>query len=137
MNVRKRVSMLVKTTAAVAVLSLLAFFTVPRVSHGSDARLDILKEDLKVIRAQLELYKKDHNGEYPTNIVEGLTKKTDSDGRINESGRFGPYMREFPWNPFVGDKVRGAGTAGTDGEGWYYHPASGVIRPNTRGHENL
>jgi len=82
------------------------------------------------IRAQLELYKKHHNGAYPTDITAQLTKKTDADGTINASGAYGPYLREFPGNCYVEDPVEAVKTTGKFGEGWDYDPATGVFSIN-------
>jgi general secretion pathway protein G len=100
-----------------------------------DSRLSNLRTNLQSIRAQVELYRLHHNGAYPADIVDGMTRKTDADGTVNESGEFGPYMQEFPGNCFVGDPEEAVKTDGADGEGWCYYPETGAFRANTQGHE--
>jgi hypothetical protein len=85
----------------------------------------------------LELYRMHHHGAYPADLTDGLTKKTDSNGTLNASGAYGPYMHIFPPNPFVDDPVKAVKTQGKSGEGWSYNSLTGVITPNTAGHEGL
>jgi len=108
-----------------------------RYSHGSDARLSNLTTNLQSIRAQLELYRLHHNGKYPTDIRDQLTGKTDSDGTPNAAGAYGPYLKQFPANPFVRRASKAVKTSGAPGEGWSYDPATGVFLANTRGHGGL
>jgi hypothetical protein len=93
--------------------------------------------NLQAIRAQLELYKMHHNETYPTKLVEQLTQKTDSDGTLNPTGAYGPYLHLFPGNPFIDDPAKAKLSAGKEGEGWLYNSASGVITANTASHSDL
>jgi general secretion pathway protein G len=121
---------------AVVVLVFLACF-IPRTSRGSDARLSNLTTDLQSIRAQIELYKTHHNGALPKNLTIQLTGKTDSDGRVNNSGAWGPYMKMFPVNPFLEDRDQAYEACGTAAKGWFYNSRTGEFRANTTGHEHL
>lgn len=113
------------------------------VSDGSfwgsadDEKLSNLTTNLQSIRAQLELYRLHHGGSYPANITDGLTRKTKSDGTVDASGAYGPYMCSFPANAFVDDPVEAVKTSGGPGEGWSYDPETGVFVANTPGHEDL
>jgi len=144
MNSKKTVFTIVATLIVVVMLGVLAVCVAPQFSCGcgsfgcgcgsDDSRPSILMLDLRSIRTQLELYKIHHNGTYPSNITEGLTKKTDADGTINASGQYGPYLREFPRNRYVADPVEAVKTTGAPGEGWDYDPATGVFLANVGAH---
>ena len=71
----------------------------------AEARLSYLTTNLLTIRAQLELYRLQHNDAYPLNVVYGLTKKTTASGVVSATGEYGPYMQVFPANPFIDDPV--------------------------------
>ena len=58
-----------------------------------------------------------------------------TDAAVNESDASGPYMQQFPRNPFIDKEYRGQ--AGGRSEGSSYEPATGVTRANTAGHEGL
>ena len=138
MNCNKTAFTLVEILIVVVILGILAAIVIPQfTSAAEDSKLSNLMSNLQSIRAQLELYKMHHNEAYPTNINTQLTGKTDSDGTINASGAYGPYLYVFPANPFIDDAVEAVKTGGAAGEGWDYTSATGVIVPNTAGHGNL
>ncbi|MDP6634982.1 MAG: hypothetical protein QGG42_08805 [Phycisphaerae bacterium] len=85
--------------------------------------------NLQRIRAQLELYRLPVKGSYPTDINTQLTSKTDPDGATNTSSAYGPYLHQFPANPFVDDSVKAVKTSGKSGEEGSYG--------NTAGHKGL
>lgn len=116
-----------------------ALFTIfpIRWDNRIDAKLSNLTTNLLSVRAQLELYRSHHNGTYPTDINTQLTSKSDADGTINQLGAYGPYMQQFPANPFVDDAAQAVKTSGSTGGGWDYDPATGVIVAKTPGHEGL
>jgi len=125
-------------TRIVGIAAIVFFFVAPQFTcTGSDAPLSNLTTNLQSVRAQLELYRLHHNGEYPKDVVAGLTKKTDSDGTVTESGELGPYMLGFPANPFVDDPVKAVKSRGASGEGWFYKPETGGFFASTPGHANL
>jgi general secretion pathway protein G len=105
-----------------------------RCEGSNDAKLSNLMTNLQSVRAQLELYKL-HHKIYPTDVAVGLTSKTNADGTINKSGAYGPYMKQFPANPYVDDLTQALKTSGVDGEGWSYDSATGTFAANTAGHE--
>ena len=65
-----------------------------------------LAATLQMLRAQLELYRLQHNDALPDfNLYPGwdqLLKKTNADGEIASDGKFGPYMDKAPKNPLTG-----------------------------------
>ncbi|MDP6045602.1 MAG: type II secretion system protein [Phycisphaerae bacterium] len=138
MNSRKAAFTLVEILIVVVILGILAAIIVPQfTSAAEDSKLSNLVSNLQSIRAQLELYKMHHNETYPTDINKQLTQKTDSDGTLNASGAYGPYLHIFPANPFVTDTVEAVKTSGVSGEGWSYNAATGAITANTASHTNL
>lgn len=138
MNRNKTAFTLVEILIVVVILGILAAIIIPQfTSAAEDSKLSNLMSNLQSLRAQLELYKMHHNEAYPTNINTQLTGKTDSDGTINASGVYGPYLYIFPANPFVDDPVEGVKTGGGAGEGWDYNSTTGVFLANTAGHEGL
>jgi general secretion pathway protein G len=136
----KVVSLLLDVLLVVALVALLTYLAVPEFGGDcdtSDLKLSNLTTKLQLIRAQLELYKTEHNQRYPTDIVTGLTRKTSADGIVNKSGACGPYLQQFPANPFVDDAAQAVKTSGRPGEGWSYDSTTGVFAANTPGHEDI
>jgi len=63
-----------------------------------------LLSQLQTIRAQLELYKLQHNDKLPDFRNQGwsqLTSKTRPDGQKADDGQIGPYLQSPPLNPFL------------------------------------
>ena len=121
---------LVEVLIVVIVLGILAAIVVPQFSSASqDANLSSLTTNLQTIRTQIELYKLQHNGSYPTLAGFGaqMTAGTLVDGTAGAD--FGPYLLSIPNNPFsnvntITNEVAGAG------KGWYYNEATGEFRAN-------
>ena len=102
---------LVEILIVVVILGILGAIVIPQFSDASgDAKRSALISNLATIRAQLELYKLQHNGSYPTDST--------------TSGTLGPYLLSLPVNPYTGTSTVNAadGTA----SGWYYSVSSGV-----------
>jgi len=134
----KRGFTLVEVLWVIMFIGLLAAIVVPRFSDAAgDAKMSNLTKNLQQVRAQLELYRLQHNNTYPTDIAAQLTSKTDEDGTLNPSGAFGPYMKFFPSNRFVDDPAKADATGGAAGDGWSYTPATGVFLANSAGHSGL
>ncbi|MDP6636201.1 MAG: prepilin-type N-terminal cleavage/methylation domain-containing protein [Phycisphaerae bacterium] len=138
MSCSKTAFTLVEILIVVVILGLLAAIVIPQFTNAAEeSKMSNLLSNLQSIRAQLELYKMHHNETYPTNPNKQLTQRTDADGTLNPSGSFGPYLHIFPANPFVDDLTEAVKTTGAAGEGWAYNAATGVITPNTAGHNGL
>ena len=138
MNGKKTAFTLVEILIVVLILGILAAIIIPQFTNAAEElKLSNLMSNLQAIRAQLELYKMHHDEEYPTDIKAQLTSKTDIDGTVDATGAYGPYLHIFPANPFVDDPAKAVKTNGAAGAGWDYNPATGVIIPNTPGHEDL
>lgn len=138
MNRNNAAFTLVEILIVVVILGILAAIIIPQfTSAAEDSKLSNLVSNLQAIRAQLELYKMHHNETYPTNPNTQLTQKTDSDGTLNATGAYGPYLLMFPANPFVDDPAKAKLTTGGAGEGWTYTSTSGVLTANTTGHSGL
>ena len=119
-------------------LGLLAGIVVPKFTNATDdAKISNLTKNLQQVRAQLELYRLQHNNKYPTDIDAQLTSKTDDDGTINPAGAFGPYLKFFPDNRFIEDPDKSDATGGADGDGWSYDAATGTFLANSSGHEDM
>ncbi len=128
---------LVEVLTVVVILGILAAIVIPQfASANTDAQLNALKANLQTIRAQIELYKMQHNESYPTSsasFVAQMTTASKSDGTtaaIGTSGfNFGPYLQAIPENPFTRTSTIGTGAYGTSA--WYYAGSgTGQFRAN-------
>ena len=126
---------LVELLIVVIILGILAAVVIPQFSDAStDARFSSLQTNLSTIRGQIELYKLQHSGSYPTfaNFVDAMTKKTDQDGTINAAtGKYGPYMQAIPNNPFSIPPTNAVDAApGTPGvtKAWSYDATTGAFK---------
>jgi general secretion pathway protein G len=129
---------LIEILIVVMILAILGSVVVAHFNDASeDSKESNLQTNLQSIRAQLELYKMQHNDAYPTHIEKQLTNKTDVDGNADSNGAYGPYIPTFPANPYIDDPVKATGTTGRPGEGWRYNPTTGVITPATDGNDIL
>jgi general secretion pathway protein G len=105
-------------------------------------RASSMQSNLKTIRSQLELYKVQHNGQWPSDLSVQLTKYTDADGNIsdtqNEQFPLGPYLVALPKNPYTGtSEVTTVSDSQAEFEppegegGWWYNSATGEFRCHT------
>lgn len=85
---------------------------------------------LMTMRSQLELYALQHRDKKPTlaQIADwkALTSQTDADGKVVETGGFGPYVLKAPANPFNG-KTKIAAEADAE-TGYVYDEKTGAVR---------
>lgn len=111
---------LVEILIVVIILGILAAIVIPQFTQASnDARAAALVSDLQTVRSQIELYKVQHLDNYPDadNIVNQLTMRTNAAGETGTDAAtypYGPYLQDFPTNPFV---ASGGNEVGT-GKGW-------------------
>ncbi len=132
---------LVELLIVVIILGILASIVIPQFSDAStDARFSSLMTNLQTIRGQVDLYKLQHNSNYPgqTTFADQMTKKTDADGTVNPSGKYGPYLQKIPTNPFTsggtGNDV--TNTAAAPNKAWYYDGTTGEFKANDGGTTN-
>jgi general secretion pathway protein G len=139
---------LVEILIVVIILGILAAIVIPQFSEASnDARESQLRSDLQTMRGQLELYKVEHLDTYPASgagdtgatMVTQMTTKTDQSGA--GGGTLGPYIIQFPTNPFAtanGDQVEVGAAQTADGDpGWFFNPTTGEFRANDAAHSTL
>ncbi len=127
---------LVELLIVVIILGILAAIVVPQFTDAAtDARLSSLTTNLATIRGQLELYKLQHSGNYPTEatFTAQMTAGTDAAGAAGTD--FGPYLQRVPNNPFT---VGGTGndvtsTAADAAKAWYYDDTTGEFKANDAG----
>lgn len=105
---------LVEILIVVIILGILAAIIIPQFTDAStEAKESTLTSNLQVLRSQVGLFKIQHNDNYPgdtdadsvpddvADFVADMIGRTDIDGTADAVGDFGPYMQNFPNNPFV------------------------------------
>ena len=127
---------LVEIMLVIVILGILATIIVPMFSDASlEGQISALKNDLRKIRGQIELYKFHHDGDLPAlngemsaDFVRRMTAKTDIKG--DTGMEFGPYLNSVPNNPLSGkNTVRIDGTpAGANTDGWRFDTGSGAFQ---------
>jgi general secretion pathway protein G len=148
---------LVEILIVVMIIGILAAIAVPKFSDASQmARENALKDDLRLMRTQIGVYKSQHenNPGYPggntqaeptaTVTADQLVKFTDGNGNVSDTHsdtyRWGPYLDAIPKNPVNGDaaiKILGPGDSFVaDGTtGWLYQPSTGMFKANVVGND--
>jgi len=131
---------LVEILIVVIILAILAGIAIPQIGGVTNvSRETNLKENLSKIRAQLQVYRNQHDG-FPAGdeFAEQMTKYTNFQGEVADTGdqdhRYGPYLEQMPPNPVTRDAtVRTATQAGenyppgdADG-GWWYNEVTGAF----------
>jgi len=117
---------LVEILIVVVILGILAAIVIPQFTDAStEAKYASLASNLQMLRAQIELYKIQHNDEPPdmpeATFVRQLTEQTDVYGAVGTD--FGPYMRDIPVEPFTNSATVSAGGS----SGWNYTESTGEI----------
>jgi general secretion pathway protein G len=149
---------LVELMLVVSILGILGALAMPMYqNHATQARESAAKSDLSTMRAQIELYKLQHNN-VPPGYVDGAaadlaTLELQLVGTTTRTGaasankvrvdpyQFGPYLKRIPDNPFndlstIAYVAAGADmAAAADGtsSGWLYKRETGEIRLNYTG----
>ncbi len=140
---------LIELVIVVMILGIMAMIVIPKyASSADDAREKTLSTDYATALRQLELYKHQHGGKTPdlaadgsldtANFIKRMTGKTDADGTLNANGTFGPYLIEWPTNPFVSGAAGAEITFGkylpatrNGRTGWYYTTTDKKLYINT------
>ena len=130
---------LVEILIVVIILGILAAIVIPQFTEASnDARASALDSDLQTIRSQIELYKMQHTGGYPTVLdvaaTSQLLNNTNLAGAVGTTAahNLGPYLQSFPANPYVSGAAASQVTTGVSdtipgdcSTGWYYNTTNG------------
>jgi type II secretion system protein G len=127
---------LVEILVVVVLLGILAAVVVPQFTGASNTtRTSSLATNLRRVRSQIELYKYQHNEQFPAalgdaaaDFVRRMTTQTDADG--NAGNDFGPYLQRIPVNAFNDlNTVRiDGGAAGLNTEGWRFDTMTGAFQ---------
>ncbi|MBX3394857.1 MAG: type II secretion system protein [Phycisphaerae bacterium] len=138
---RKKAFTLVELLIVVIILGILAAVVIPQFSDAStEARESSLATNLATIRGQIELYRLQHNGNYPpeANFDTVMTSKTNADHTTTGTPTLGPYLQRIPNNPFTNtNNVVNTGTPAST-TAWYYNAATGTFQAfDTVAHSNL
>jgi len=97
---------LVEILVVVVILGILGAIVIPQFKPAAtEAKMSRVCSDLQVMRAQIGLYKIQHNDDLPGTVAgvdfqQAMTEATDQDGTLNAAGRYGPYVPKIPTNPF-------------------------------------
>jgi len=148
---------LIEILIVVVMLGILAALAIPQFSNATtEARENMLAENLRVIKAQIGTYRAQHwdmppgypDGDVaaaPTEqaFVSQLTRFTDEQGAVSDARsdrfKYGPYMREIPKDPINGQnavQVLGPGEAipdGDDSHGWIFSPGDMFLAADAAG----
>ena len=136
---KPRAFTLVEILIVVIILGILATIIIGLFQNGTkDAAATSLKDNLRNMRSQLELYVAQH-GRYPamTTFEQKMTQYTDADGNVSATKTptycYGPYIISMPVLPVGVNKGRTTVTTltYTAGHGWGYEATSGVFKANT------
>jgi prepilin-type N-terminal cleavage/methylation domain-containing protein len=148
---RKSGFTLIEVLIVVVIMAVLAATIIPQFTASTgDAQDSAALYNLRTMRGQIQLYRTEHAGNYPTiQDVDGvpslpqLSSNTNAAGAIGTGGGFllGPYMTEVPDNPYdnknyVEEATEWPPTNTTANGGWLYYPTTGQITLNTAGHLN-
>jgi general secretion pathway protein G len=152
---------LIEILIVVVILGILATIVVPQMSGASrEARESTLKDELRYLRIQLQVFKAQHIDlapGYPGAVMTGvpteaaflqqMTQFSDEKGNTNATAtgvfKYGPYLSRMPDNPVNGKssiKMIPNGTAmpapdpaEANTYGWIYKPATQEIIANVTG----
>jgi len=140
---------LIELVIVILLLGTIAMIVMPKFLDASqDAKESSLLSDLRTVRSQIEVYRNEHNGRGPhlnergeldpEQFIDRLTGRTFPSGQMTKYGPCGPYLTEWPDNPFSPRGIRGTVKFGwalrppRDGTtGWYYNIDSCLVSPNS------
>lgn len=144
MKSKKRGFTLVEIMIVIVIIAVLAAAIIPQFTDSTqDARLSTARFNLQTLRGQLEVYRTQHGGQYPTTL-DLLATETNEDHTTTGTPTLGPYCFEIPTDGVTdtatvtasaADPVGGTVT-GTDG-GWIYNATTGELRINHKDYDEL
>ena len=129
---------LVEILIVVVIMAVLAATIIPQFTDSAkDAKANTALFNLHTLRAQIELYKTNHDGKVPTTL-DLLTEKTNRAGTTNSGDGalvHGPYIHSIPDNPLVDSAFADVVTAPAANPpvaaeadaGWLYDSATGEL----------
>lgn len=134
---------LIELVIVVVIIGIIGSIAIPRMSDFvTRSENNRLIMDLARMQSALDRYEAEHGapasdgGVGAAMVRSRLINRSDEDGSINASGRFGPYLRALPKNSInqlATMRVNGA-AAGANTHGWRLHTATGLIQSDhTRG----
>jgi prepilin-type N-terminal cleavage/methylation domain-containing protein len=150
-NRNRRGFTLIEVLIVVVILGILAATVLPQfASSTANAKESSLRADLSQIRAQIQLYKFQHDGVLPSgtaaNVIAQLTQATDINGNlaptVGAAGyAYGPYLiNQLPNNPYITNgsglvvattALTSASSSPATGIGWVYSTLTGQVISNT------
>lgn len=134
---------LVEILVVVVILGILGAIVIPQFRPAAtEAKTSRLCSDLQVMRAQIGLYKIQHNDNLPgttgVGFEQAMTQKTDKNGALDPTGAYGPYVPKIPTNPFNDlDTVEVDGVVGGGTHAWHYSTTTGEFGADTDAHIDL
>ena len=148
---------LIEILIVVVLLGILAAMAIPQFSNATvEAKENMLRENLRMLKAQIGTYQAQH-WDVPPGYPDGdeaaapsedifvaqLIQHTDENGAVSPVAtaqhRFGPYLREMPENPLnqlATVEVLAAGQPfpdADDSHGWMYSPSEMILRADASG----
>jgi len=141
---------LVEILIVVVILGILAAIVIPQFTEASsEAKLSSLCTDLQSVRSQIELYKVQHNDNFP-GVADGThtaglgfqNSLIEGSNLFGETGTdYGPYLQKFPTNQFNDlDTVEieaGVAALGGGNCGWHYDTDTGAFHADSDDHVGL
>lgn len=119
---------LVEILIVVIILGVLAAIVIPSFASATgDSKTNNLRQTLRTVRTQIEMFKAQHNNQAPqaTNLwTLMLTQSNPTEATVAApvGTAHGPYLQGAPINVYNGKT--GVSTAAVDtNAGWYYQPA--------------
>ena len=134
---------LVEVLIVVVIMAVLAAVVIPQFSSSTDdAKSATAAFNLNTLRQIIQIYKTQHIGRVPVHDASAksltvLISKTRVDGTIDAvAGTYGPYLGEFPANPYTGsaevrvitnDPATSSDVTSGNSGGWLYNATTGNI----------
>lgn len=132
---RRHAFTLVEVLIVVVIMAVLAATIIPQFSDSSkDAKISTAKFNLHTLRAQIQMYRTNHDGASPDAALLKLTQKTNAAGvqGTTTAHIYGPYLSDIPVNSLTGGKVVAAPAtvppvAVVANADWLYDAATGQV----------